>query len=487
MKKRNHIVNALHLKGISLKVLLTAAALVLISCSSAVVRWPNGLTDEAADKTLPCTLEKDIFADFLWTAPPVGSQKIAFKNNTAKINFAGDDLVVQLEQNGKVSLTQKGNKMTVDSEKTKNDRYYSIEKLGLKTVTRSRMVPKSRFETQRVPVQKSRQVSTTRSVYNSSTKSYSMQTQMQTQYYTDYENRQVLKTYYEWQTVSEKVHDIPVYTVFKFDLSGGERIYVYATEAGYYFQNASYYSYLEKKKGFISDITVRVMLTDVNADGKYTSDQDRVLFNTWNPYVKNSTYVEMPGITDNIWFDVKWLREDRFIGFSIDRNAKTVFVSNANAKYINVSSKGKISVTGLNSNDMAIYLNGGFYKIPSSGLFENNIEYGIYTIRIRRKGYLDFAQTFEVNDQNPAVKIAYQDTPKAGTFVLVHAFKQWKLSASDGKTTPVTVYNLNELSLLPGKYAVTIVGDGVNIQKEVAVEQGQTLKYNFMTDSLAKE
>jgi len=230
-----------------------------------------------------------------------------------------------------------------------------------------------------------------------------------------------------------------------------------------------------------------VMLIDANADGQYAGDQDRVLFNTWNPYVKNSTHSELPGITDNIWFDVKWLREDRLMGFTIDKTAKTVFVSNANSRYIKVSSKGKIAVSGLNSKEMVVYLNGGSYGIPSSGLFENNIEYGIYNIRIRRKGYLDFTQTFEVNDQNPMVKIAYTDTQKAGTFVLVHAFKQWKLSASDGINSPVTVYNANELSLLPGKYAITIIGDGVNIQKDVEFELGQTLTYNFMTDSMAKK
>ena len=468
-----------------LGLLVVLVVTLATSCQTTVARWPSNGLKETADRTVPWKTGKSVFSDYLWLDPPVGSRPLSFQNNVAKISFADRELTFELSGE-EIALTDQGKRQLVHPETSKNDRYYNMGILSLKTVTQHRMVQKSRLELTTVSVPKTRSVQKSRSVYDSSRKSF------RTEYYTDYEHytvmesRSVMKYYWEYEPVQIKVLDIPAYTVYSFDLSTGESVLVYRTATGYVFQNAAYGYYTDKAPGFLSDVDVKVIFVDANSNGSYTDPEDRLAFNAWNPLVEGSERKEIRGIMENVWYSEKDLKNERFVSYRVKKDRDEIAITNANAKYVKNTQKGKLTLVGLDKTDRAVSVNGAWYEI-SGKTFVASIEYGFYNLRIIRTGRLDFSTSFEVNDENRAVQVEVTPTAAAGTFTLKHDFKQFKITATDSSGISATTYNEPTMSLVPGSYTVAIAGDGLSVEEQVDIQAGQTWEYDFGTDTLTKK
>src|SRR4030042_1914007 len=124
-----------------------------------------------------------------------------------------------------------------------------------------------------------------------------------------------MKTVWNWETVYEKMVDIPAYDVYKFNTDSGDSFLVYRiVEEGkleYYFQNVGYISAITSGDADKSRLQpVRILIIDANANGTYFDDEDMILFNSWNPYARNSSYQEVERFLDNFWYRLGYLKTE---------------------------------------------------------------------------------------------------------------------------------------------------------------------------------
>jgi hypothetical protein len=489
-------------KGVNMKkyfFLVIVSIMITISCTTIVLRWPSSRVEEKGDRTVSYTIENDIFTDFLWTTPPFSPNKLAFDGQgKAKHLFRGRELLFSIKSPTAIDLQDTGSVSTAAVQTSANNRYYNLNILGTVIVSKGRMVPKTKFVTEMINVPKTRMVTKivprTRIVYNAFTKSYSTQfyneTVTQPEFYMDQEMRTVMKTEWVWETVSEQFIAIPSYTYFSFQTKDGFDLVIYRVSAKgkftYYIQNTSYLSAAEQQKNFLGQsVDVHLLMIDTDANGYYFDKQDRILFNTWNPYEKGAAYREIQSCVDNTWYHYSTLSKENFLSFKDDPKVKQLSIINANSAYINRDAQGKLSILNLEQGDR-IFLNGKEYSIKKKSFFLASIQYGIFHLRIVRPGYQDFIRNFEINDDSPTAEINYKVPKKAGMFKLINCgFKTFKLSAKNAAGEIKTVYNSDVISLSPGQYIILISDGKTTFSKKVTIELGKSAEYDFAGNKLS--
>jgi hypothetical protein len=426
-----------------------------------------------------------------------------FKNLRSSVDFSGNELIFLLNKDGSMTLDENGLKTTTAYEMTPKTCYYNIDILGTKIVEREKYVAESEWVTKQVPVSKSRTVPKTvsvqksRSVYDSFTKSYrtefytDWETRFETEYYTENEARQVYETVWKWKTVQESFINIPSYVVFSFDTKSGEKVLIYKIrgqgEDAYYFQNASYiYSVEGQMASFGTANDLALLIIDTNANGYYFDDDDMILFNSWNPYSRDSSYKEISSFMDNSWYRLAQLKLDYFMSLSADTEATKLTVKNANSAFIESQETGSLTITNL-TDDMKIFINGEEYGPVAEKEFSGDIQYGIFKLRISRPRYLDFIKTFTVDNTQDAVTLSYEETEPAGTFTLKnHGFRNWKMVLKNKEGDLYTVYSENSISVKAGMYTINIIGNNIDYGLNLNIDAGEVYEYDFAADKIEK-
>jgi len=481
---------------------ILASFFAFTACKTTVTRWSD-YSEEKGDRTISYEKKKNIFTDFLWTTPPVYSKKLEFKDTRATVDFNGKKLELLLNDDKSMTLLNDELKTTTDIEMTPKNCYYNIDILGTKIVERERYVSESEWVTKTVSVPKSRTVpktvpvTKTRSIYDSfsktsRTETYTdWETRFETEFYTDFETRRVLETVYRWKTVQESFINIPSYAAFSFNTKSGDRLLIYKIrdqgKDTYYFQNASYIYSTEKQVNFFGVSSDLAMLfIDTNANGYYFDDDDMILYNSWNPYSKDSAYMEIRTFMDNSWYRIAQLKLDYFITFSADSEAAKLEIKNANSAFIKSTKKGTITITNV-IDDMKVIINGQEYYSIKNGIFSSDIEYGYFKLRVTKPRYLDFVKTFTVDDSSQTVSIPYEKTAPAGTFTVKNlGFRNWKLALKNEKGDVYNVYNENSISVKAGTYAINIIGNNIDYGISLTIEPGEVFEYDFATDKVEK-
>ncbi|MBN1698996.1 MAG: hypothetical protein JW881_15870 [Spirochaetales bacterium] len=104
---------------------------------------------------------------------------------------------------------------------------------------------------------------------------------------------------------------------------------------------------------------------------------------------------------------------------------------------------------------------------------------------IRYRGFIDFEQTFTIDDSHPVCSITYSQTEPAGVCLVEnHNFRKWKLSFTDSSGHVVTFFNTNTVSLKPGAYSVNFSADGNCFINEIRIDKGKTIVYDFTRNSI---
>lgn len=461
--------------------------LLLTSCVSTITRW-SGQTSEKGSRSLPLTLSVNIFDDFLWTTPPLYSKELKTYQKEGKtygtIDFARTSYTFLIESD---FLKSTADSMAYTAKVSKQNYYYNLDILKTKIVTRQRLVTKTRFVTTQVAVTKSVPVSRTRTVTSfnpDGSTSYRTETYTDYETRTEYETRTVPETYTEWETVYERVLDIPEYVYYKVILDNRFHILIYKIEdpAGttrYFYQNVTYFSTSEAE----NNRTLKMLHIDADSDGIYFEDNDRMLYNIWNPYERNSEYAEISGYLDNYWYRYHQLSIDKFLSFSAENDFSRLQINSANNEYIGSEKKGTFQITGLPYDDALVYVNGDPYFHTKKGILEKEIEYGIHRLMIKHEGYMELEQVFIINDSSPSFIMEYQPSGPAGTFEFLNDYlRSWVITVTGEDGESKHYFNRNKISLQAGSYTVVISSGGYNITKEIKINPGSSQTVNYKTE-----
>lgn len=413
----------------------------------------------------------DIFEDYGWLQPNVGSVPIQFDQGAASFNMNGKAVSASLADDGSIQLTAGGNEIAASSEKCKNC-YYDISILQLKPVTTTRWVPVTSYQMQMVPVMRTRMV--TRYQYNSSTGSsqpvYSSET------YTAYESRSVPTTTYQYQTTTTFVLDIPVTTVYRFKDVFAENDQLLIYEVGdndkkYYAQMASYL--LAKTEDDINYIFI-----DVNGNGVFLEPADKVAFNTWNPFSKGSKFRPMFHFKENRWYSISELSDSYFIGFE-RMGEKHVFTTNKNNMFKDVKGYGKLHVKGV-SEDCILEVNKRKYKKLTKPL---KIEYGCYSFKLKREGYLDMVQTGCITKDSPEYMLNYESTETGKELTINNIFStNYFITVKGENGYETNYYNQKSFQVPEGHVSISIDNSGYVLEQEFDTDTVSTLEIDYESE-----
>ncbi len=422
--------------------------------TNAVVIKRGAGRKEIRTKQLKYQHYSNIFNDYGWSYPDIKSLPVNFSNESFNFNFKGSSFDLHRNADGSISLTSNGANLGTSKEQTSNgDIYFDKHILGNKTIMRQRWVPYTHYVSRMVPVTKYRSVTTY--VYDYSTKSSRAQSSQQM--YTSYEMRSTAQTDYRWEVYAELVIDVPKYQYYDFTLSDSTNIILYRVDNNYYLQNVSYI-YAEDNDG------LKYILIDNNMNGSYTDVQDRIMFSSWNPYSKNSSYRKSLFLVSNKWYEINYLSTEYFLDFATTADVLTMDYKND--KYISGSDKGKIFFKNL-PEKATFQINGKRYALNDRERGFKS-EYGMYKITIKKRGYLDYDTVVVVDEKSPAAIISYKNTDIASTVEIQNIYSDgYFVNVSNNRGFRKTFYNLNKIEVPVGFNNFEIQTDGITVAKNL--------------------
>ncbi|KAB2915003.1 MAG: hypothetical protein F9K23_12840 [Bacteroidetes bacterium] len=435
------------------------SSVLLSSCSPTIKRWGIGVS-EMKDQSVTYKPQQNIFKDYGWTRPNIASEKISFSNGSTQINWAGQNYaLVQKDSNTLALVSSTGADTLVSEEKlSAKDIYYNRSILNIITIQRERWVSHTSYESKSVPVQRSRQVSY--QTYNYSTKSYT--TQYRTEHYTSYEYRMVPVTTWRWETYTEQDVEIPAYKYYGFKV-GDTYLLVYKITVGeefeYYVQNAGYLIGLDKDK-------LNYVGIDVNSNGLYNDEIDQIMFNSWNPYSKSSSYVK-PKVSflENFWLPYNKLENDYMVKIEhIDNEFSFLYENN---RFYKNKKKGRVKFTNV-PKTASLVANGKTYKIKNNKRYK--IQYGKYKIKITRPGYMDYEQSILVDVYSENHTVNYDSVGRSGVVIIENIFLgSYFVTVTSENGYSKTEFNATYLNVPIGKNKIKIYDGGVSYEYEVDV------------------
>lgn len=386
-------------------------------------------------------------------------------------------------------MTLKQNNIAVSTEiikKSKENLYYNMDVLERKLVPRSRYVSKTDYVHESVPVTRTVPVTKTRMVTThgpGGTMSTRTETYTDFETRTTFESRWVPKTSWVWETIYESVLNIPIYDYYEFSINDKTNILIYRIEKegqiNYYFQNPTYYSVIEKEKGFFGDKLIKLLIIDVNSNGIYFEDEDKIFFNSWNPYEQNSKFTEISNFMDNYWYRFRDLKIEKFLSFSSNSSINELKIMNSNSIYIDIDKLGEFKVINM-PKKCEIFLNGKSYFHGLNSVFKGKIEYGFYNLKIIQDKHLDFKSNFVIDDKNLKIEIEYKDPGMAGVLEFDNDFiKNWTMITKDETGNENIYFNEKKINLAPGNYQLKIIYSGFVLEKKIIIQEDKTTKIDY--------
>lgn len=438
---------------------------VFIGFSQTLKRWPNGKT-EMTSKQLPYNQHSNIFDEFNWTYPDIKSNPVAFEKGKATFQFAGKTFNAQLTGDKKLKISEGGVDKESDEMTSNGKMYYDKSSLKLKAVTQNVWTSRTVMTQQSVPVQRSRSVTSYSYQNGRSVPVY------RTEYYTAYEFRPVSKTEWYYAPRTTYVIDIPQYPYYSFSLADNITLVVYkAGENKCYVQNSAFMM-------ATGDDKINHVFIDANSDGDFFDDDDRVMFNSWNPYSANSAFRSAGAYRDNKWYDIGELRKNNFLTFSANEVSKTINIDYENSKYVDEDDKGKVTFSAL-PEDVRLFVNGKEYRAKKEEK-KFKSQYGKFLVRIAQKGYIDFETTYTVDEKSPAVEIKYVTPAQAGSVKLLNIYEpNYSVTVSNASGYTRTYTNEAEFTVPVGKNNISIYSNGFTLNYDAEVEHNNTVAINF--------
>lgn len=482
-----------------------ALCLFASGCTTVVHRWAlQG--PERAGAALETTAHPDIFEDFLWSTPPIASRKLelvpAGDERVARLDFAGETLEMTLQQDNTLTAVLGAMKTSATLTRSKRDRYADLSALGKKVVMRQRLVSRTRMVTRSEPVTKTRYttksvpVTRTRSVsyYDSFAKSTRYRTETYTDYemrsqsetYTAYETRTHWEPYLAWMTVPEEIVDIPELEYFELRFSDRTHLLLYriprsAGPPEYLLQNPGYIAAHDTQRA-LSSGRVSVIAIDANSNGIYFEPEDRIFFNTMNPYRRDSAYAELPRFLDNYWYRVSELEEHHLLWVALEGGR--LRFSSPNAKFAGVTERGSLAIAGLPAG-ARISLNGRTFGPLRSEVFEAAIEFGVYQLHITAPGASEQVERLTVDEAHRAVRLAFRPAPSGSLSIANISLDHWKVIVRAGDRLVGVHSDARSVQLAPGSYDVTVESGGYRLGRAVSIHRSEetTLDYDALVSA----
>ncbi|CAN5220260.1 hypothetical protein BH09BAC1_BH09BAC1_13840 [soil metagenome] len=431
-----------------------------------VTRWPGGKRNEVATKEFATEVRGNIFEEYAWTSPDVKSTEVFFTDGQSNIAYGGATIKVAKERLNITLTFADGKSVTAARQQSKNY-YYDLSKLKYVPVVQHRWVSRTTYRSQSVAVTKTRPV--TRYVYENgkSRAVYSTET------YTAYEHRTVPVTTRSWEPYTTYVLEIPVYDVYIFNLADGERLVIYelgkGDETRYYFQRTSFLLAKDDKTNYV--------ILDANGNGSYFDNEDKIMFNTWNPYSKASQYRSSGIYKENRWVSLAFLRNNLFITVTATENGN-IKLENENTKYLGAKGTGKVTFANLPEKGILV-INGQKFKIKKPSMVLKT-EYGKFKAEIHRAGYLDYEVVYEINGENSTPTLNYEPTNDAVNLSIENIFTPNYLVVVKGENGYEKNYTgISSFSVPVGKLEISIEQDGYVLEMPFQSEIGKPIMIDY--------
>jgi len=285
-----------------------------------------------------------------------------------------------------------------------------------------------------------------------------------------------------WEKSTDRMVDIPDYTLFRFPIDRERELLIYRVNTGdgeeYFLQNPSYCFIEDKEIGYFGRKNVKILFIDANSNGRYFENADRILFNTWNPFEKESPYAQIPGLMHNQWYLLKSLEKERFLKFK--KEDSTLIISSENSQYIDNENKGRINLQNVKGS--TIYINGRKYY-SQRNVFEKSIQFGKYHLRIVKPGYLDFENVFSINTETGRYDLIYQEATRAGTVKINNIYvKDWLLIYKKEGEEEKYFYKRDRISLPAGSVVLRIYAGGFDLSRTFDIIAGETVIWDYAAD-----
>lgn len=470
------------------KLLSLSLLLILCSCYKTIIRWPVE-TPEFISQRITYHRYSNIFQDFLWTCPPLNGIELTFENDTAYIKFCNKS-VTFIRENEKLILPSESGKTVVTFNQSDTLHYAEFSSLKLKSSIKQRWVPRTEYVFKTVMEQKMVPVTKTRTVPVQTYTGYGYTTSYRTETYTEYQTKFVYvqkyvpETRWKWEYYTEYSIDIPeieyseltVYgipvTIYRTNYDGTNR---------YYFQNSSYLQFGDSKGTFYKKDECNTLILDVNSNGDYFDHEDRILFNTWNPYDKNSSYRSIENFIHNKWLPVYNVCKDLNFCLTDYSEESSVEIDYINSDYININQTGNFTLHSIPDN-ASVFLNGVPYK-QFKGKIDRSIELGIYRMVIKRDGYLDKEQYFEISEKSPLLELTFPTMEPGGQLSISNIDdKGWFLTTRNNEGKEEFYTGCKNVYLPLGDYKVTIHLKGFELTKDVSISFEEPVIINYQKE-----
>ncbi len=410
----------------------------------------------------------DVFSDFGWLKPDIRSQQIDIGSGSATVSNGSKTIEFSKENNTGIKLETNATTLVAQSEEC-DKCYYDISILKMKPVVTTQWVPVTTYQSQMVPVSKTRMV--TRYQYNYSTKT--SQAVYSSESYTAYESRSVPKTTYQYKSTTTYVLDIPKTTVYRFKnvFEEDDQLLVYEVgenEKSYYLQPISYVM-------ATTDDKINYVFIDVDGNDSFLDDVDKVVFNTWNPYSKDSKFRAMPHFKENRWYPISELKNRYFIEFE-NVGDHAVFSTNRNNKFKDEKGYGKIKIPDV-PEECVLEVNGRRFKKLEKDL---KCQFGCYLFTIKRTGHLDFNQSVCVTKENPEITVAYAETSLGKEVKIENIFSTNFFVTVKGESGfESTYYNQKSFQVPNEKVFISLDNDGFVLEQEFKMDTITDLVINY--------
>lgn len=437
--------------------------LLLASCATKIVRWPDK-SPEKGSRTLAASENPDIFADFLWTTPPLTSRKIA-----ENFRYAGREYSFRIEE-GALLLSREGRTERFERQRSEGEIYPSTDYLEPATRTVYKWVPETRTVMESVPVSKTRSVPYTTTGMNGM-----MTTSYRTEFYTEIEHRFVTKTEWVWRSQVEHWYRVPSFDYYRIEREGELPFLIYEIDGETYLQNPGYLLCRETNKSFWGEKEINLLFIDTNADGNFLDPEDHMLFHSWNPYDPRSRHREISRLMDNKWYYTDALEQDLFLSFRLSDGG--VALSYLNEAYIDNEEWGSLTVGGIEGLKPDIFLNGKEYNLKNDK--PAAIQYGRFHMRIQLKKHLDYHCSFTVDEETPQVHIDYRETPPASLLKIRGIYSDNYFVTVTNSEGSRNYYKADEINIPLGENTVAISVNGFVLTRTIDTDSPRTVNIYF--------
>ncbi len=426
-----------------------------------------GMTDTSA---LVLERRPDVFEDYGWLKPDIRSRELQLNEGPVEV-LIGDRHVLLERSGDSLSLSIDGRTMVSAIERCSGC-YPDLSSLRTKAVQVQQWVPVTTYSMRSVMVTRTRQV--TRYQYNSST--HTSQPYYTTESYMTSEYQYQPTTRYQYQTRTSYVLDIPERKVFAFEgvIHANDRYLIYeplpGAENGYAWQQTSYLV-------ATTPSNIHQVFIDNDGNGNFLDDHDQMVFNTWNPFAKSSSYKGAGRFKGNKWLTHGRLVSESFVEFRFSDDLGHVVCTDLNQGLYDDRDFGLINFEGLpDGSSVAIY--GRSFKKVNKGL---KCQYGRHLVTINNPGFLPLSKVVKLSKEHPNETLHYELTAPAKELTLMNIFsKNFTVTITNDQGYEANYFNTTVLQVPDGIVHLSIDNEGYVLEKDLDLSMVGSFEFDYV-------